>query len=162
MSTRAEQLFLELCLLRLRYTQAEIERVSRVREVLTDPVLRNIVLALRELEGTPARATKRELTVASRVQFGRNLTTPEEILSHFVIQLKAKTVLRTRAQLDEFSHSIGLSGNFKDRRDLVDAVLNKLGSMPKAQAVQKIMAISPGRNPDSGPYLDLAKTIMRG
>ena len=50
MTSKVEQLFLELCLLRLRYSQTELQQVANMREVMDDPDLRTIVAALRYLQ----------------------------------------------------------------------------------------------------------------
>jgi hypothetical protein len=162
MTSKTEQLFLELCLLRLRYTQVEIERVAQVREVLKDPALRNIVAALRELEAPRASSNNRSKPSEQKpLRFLQNPIEPQVSISGFVERLRAKRVLRTREQLDDFAQSIGVSGNFRDRQDLVRAIVNKLEEMPKAQAIQKISGIDRNSRSDSSAFVDLARTIMK-
>jgi hypothetical protein len=65
MTSKADQLFLELCLLRLRYLDEEIEQVARLKSMQNEAVIRDLVMALREIrliisdEGPSKRMTKK-------------------------------------------------------------------------------------------------------
>ena len=54
MTSRADQLFLELCLVRLRYSEEEIERVANLGSVVEEAGIRNLITALREIRAVIA------------------------------------------------------------------------------------------------------------
>ena len=91
MTSKTEQLFLELCLLRLRYTLSEIERVAQIRELLKDPALRTIVAALRELESTQPTTNKRSKPKEQKVfRFQGSPIEPPITIASFVERLRTK------------------------------------------------------------------------
>lgn len=63
MTSKADQLFLELYLLRLRYSEEDIEQVANLRSMQDQTVVRNIVAALREMRVVAAdRVSSKRLT----------------------------------------------------------------------------------------------------
>lgn len=165
MTSKAEQLFLELCLLRLRYTEEDIWQVAQVREVQENPTLRSLMGALRELElGRPSLKDRRLKSPKSKGPGLPVIRYPLDLraaISAFVRRITEKKILRTREQLENFARSIGLSETHNDRQHFADAVREKLESMVPLQAARKMASADAGYGSDSSPYMDLAKTLMR-
>lgn len=162
MITRARQLFLELYLLRLRYTDSEIEEACNALAVMSDAELNSITSALKQIDvgqtsrhKTARRSSKDYLGPPSRQGV-------QKAISHFVERLTRKRVLPALNELDDFARSIGINMYSGDRLTIVRAIKEKLEGMAPAEALQTINVIDSRSKSDSGPYVNLAKTLMGG
>src|SRR6266511_308954 len=130
MTSKAEQLFLELCLLRLRYSEAEIERVGHIREVMNDPDLRILLTALRELQ-ISLPIVKRHAGPSKKSK-GLPLRSPpghsdvRKTIAFFVNRIVERRILRTSEELEKFVRSIGIAESFKDRQEAGQAIRRNL------------------------------------
>lgn len=165
MTSKVEQLFLELCLLRSRYSAGEIEKVSSLKVMKNDPSFRMLIAAMNELSlllpGAPQKKRASSSEKLGQHIPGKPVGDPESYVAAFVAGLSKQRILRTRAALDDFSRAIGVSGNFEDRKEIIQAIRDKLERMPSAIAVQKVMSAYGRGASDSGPYVELARTLMK-
>ncbi|MGA7674650.1 MAG: hypothetical protein WCA78_06335 [Rhizomicrobium sp.] len=161
MTSKVEQLFLELCLLRLRYSQTELQQVANMREVMDDPDLRTIVAALRYLQ--MGEAASKRTSVASK-KYGRtsraSLADVRRAIVFFIDRITDKRILRTKDQIDNFARSLGLVEMPLDRQELISAIKKRLEIMPAEQAMLRMRSADSQFKSDSDPYVDLAKTLM--
>jgi hypothetical protein len=166
MTSKARQLFLELYLLRLRYTDAEIELVSNVSEVMNDRDLNNILLALQKLQVSAPSEMRRNKPVkgSSRLLTGRSSHDRggvQKAIIYFVDRLTRKKIFPTQEQLDGFARSIAINETSNDRQEVARAIRQTLESMPPTLALQLMRDADGQSKSDSNPYLNLAKTLMR-
>jgi hypothetical protein len=165
MTPNVRQLFLELCLLRLRYSEADIEQLSYVKGVTDDPQIQKILFALREIQGvrssTKLSDKKAKRSKASpRREYNRDGI--RNAIAYFIERLEAKKILRSELQLENFAHSLGIKTESIDQREILSAIKGNLEDMQPAQALQKMRSVDKQLSSgDSDPYLNLAKTLMR-
>jgi hypothetical protein len=162
MTSKTEQLLLELYLLRSRYSAVDIERVSRLQEAQREPLLRSLISTLAELQAK----RKSKHTVSTRTKETNFLIKGDFgdtkiIIRSFIDRLSTRKILRNREQIDNFAQSIGVHGNFAERRELIAAIREKLETLPATQVIQKISSVGGRPSSDSRPYVELAKTLMR-
>jgi hypothetical protein len=160
MTSKVGQLFLELCLLRLRYSQSELQQVANMREVMNDPDLRAIMVSLRNLE---IGGTSQKRKSGTPKKYGRaSAADVRRAITLFIDRVADKRILRTREQVDNFAHSLGVVDVPVDRSELVSSIKKRLEMMPSEQAMQLMRSADSQFKSDSDPYVDLAKTLMRG
>jgi hypothetical protein len=142
MTSNARQLFLELCLLRLRYSEADIEQLSYARAATDDPQILKMLIALREIpvrsSGDKLSGNKAKRTKASP----RREYNPDGIrqaIAYFVERLAAKKILRTENQLQNFAHSLGIKDTSRDQEEVLSAIKKNLEDMQPSQALQKAL-----------------------
>jgi hypothetical protein len=163
MITKARQLFLELYLLRLRYADSEIEEASNALAVMNDAELNSITNALKQINVGPTSRNKTAKGRPSKNYPGLSTRQgAQKAISYFVERLTRRRVLPTLHELDDFARSIGVNMFTSDRPVMVRAIKEKLEGMAPAQAFQAMRAIDGKSKSDSGPYVDLAKTLMGG
>jgi hypothetical protein len=166
MTSKARQLLLELYLLRLRYADSEIEQISNISEIMSDPELNNLLMALKQLQASssPAKQRGKTLKESSRSSvrgLGYDRGGVQKAIGYFVDRLVKKRILPTQDQLDSFARSIGVSEIFNDRQELARSIRKNLESMPPTLAIQMMRSVDGKPNSDSDPYVNLAKTLMR-
>lgn len=166
MTQKADQLLLELCLLRVRYSSAEIEKVGKLHFVRSDPELRALTLALRELREMGDASPKREIgakrknkKLSSSLRI--NPTELSSLISRFIDRIESKEILRTDRQLENFAQSIGVTVRAANRQESAKTIQKKLEELSLGQVTEKIMSVDRIIATGSGAYVDLAKTLMK-
>jgi hypothetical protein len=162
MTSKAEQLFLEICLLRIRYSAADIQRVASTREVMNDPELQNLITAVKNLQLAP-QVPKKGRDKPKRVGPARRTSAADvkRAIVFFIDRVSDKRLLRAGEQLEKFALSIGIIQPVSDRMELISSIKKRLEIMPAEQAMQRMRSVDSEFRSDSAPYLDLAKTLMR-
>jgi hypothetical protein len=159
MISKTQQLFLELCLLRARYSSADISRLSDLREIRETPEMMELLRALDALN--PDRAKKERAPKKRSSSALETEKDPRKVIAKFLDRVSSATALRTRKELEAFASSLGVYGNLQGRREYTQAIREKLGALPSAQALQKIGSFKGASPTDSEPYIALAKTLMK-
>ncbi|MGD0563288.1 MAG: hypothetical protein ABSA66_09370 [Roseiarcus sp.] len=163
MTPKAEQLFLELCVLSRRYSAADIESIANISEFMNEPSVQNILRALRDIQATSPSA-KRPAEVPKKAKRRATSATNEALMrkaiSAFIESVTGTRMLRTRDQLDLFAQAVGVDKTLKDRQQVADAIRQKLEGMQPAQAMRYIRSADRQAQSDTAPYVNLAKTLM--
>lgn len=162
MTPKARQLFLELCLLRLRYSDDEIEQLQNADALADDFQLRSLLLALQNVEAHLPPAKRRESS-ARRGRSGRTMAYDirdiKPAIAFFMERLSSRKILRTSEQLDNFVQSIGGKPSDGRPEELLTFIQQRLEQMPAKQAIQKMRGAD--KQLQSESYVDLAKALMR-
>jgi len=163
MIPKARQLFLELYLLRLRYTDSEIDEASDLLKVMNDAELHNVIGALKQIDVGRGRSKASRKSTPSKNYLGPS--TPQNIqkaIAYFAERLTRKRLLQASDELEKFARSIGVRAYYgTDRSTVVHAIKEALEGMPPTRALQSMRSIDGQSKSDSDAYVNLAKTLMR-
>jgi hypothetical protein len=166
MTAKAQQLFLELCLLRLRYSEAEAQEVSRLSEAEDDPFLRSVTNALRKMRPEVLAKTPRRQPPASPsrgVGSARIERSDVEVaIGIFANRIARKRILQTDDEVSNFAKSIGVERADGTRKGYAAAIQKALEGLPKGEAIERMQGADRHFMSDSRPFVELAKTIMKG
>lgn len=163
MMSKARQLFLELYLLRLRYTNSEIDEASDLLKVTNDAELQKIIGALKQIDVGRGRSKTSRQSKPSKNYLGPS--TPQNIqkaIVYFAERLTRKRLLQVPDELEKFARSIGVRTYYgTDRPAVVHAIKEALEGMPPTRALQSMRSVDGQSKSDFDAYVSSARTLMR-
>ena len=163
MISKASQLFLELYLLQLRYTDSEINEASNFLMIMSDPELNNLISVLKQIDAAPSRSKTSKRPKPSKDYVGlASAQSIQKAIVHFVERLGKKELLQTPDELDKFARSIGVKIYESDRPTTVRAIREALESMSPSNVLESMRSVDSPSKSSSDAYVNLAKTLMRG
>jgi hypothetical protein len=162
MISKASQLFLELYLLRIRYSDSEINEASNFLRNMNDPELDNLLSVLKQIDAAPSGSKTSRRPKPSGSYLGTSSAQSiQKAIVHFVERLGKKRLLQTPDELENFAQSIGVKTYQNDRATIVRAIREALESMSPNHALQSMRSVDSQSKSDSDAYVSLAKTLMR-
>jgi hypothetical protein len=164
MANRAQELLVELYLLKLRYTAEEIAAVAKSPTLLVDNDLRRLTLAVDRLAPQP-RKTKTKAKEA--ISSGHSKVTVEtssdglkDDLERFIGDIEFRRVLPSAHEFRSFLRSLGLRNTSERNKQTFEQIRKRLQGLEPRHAKQHIEATRNGSFSVSTPYLELAKTLI--